>query len=351
MNQLPPPGPLERLLANACPAHLSAGGRLSVVALDEPGHELLAALAGGPTAQPLSRWTHPEDRPALARTLAQIRDDSVTARALSLRVRTPGGGWQRLEALLLRETDNGDGGDLLLAPSTSARPSPALDELEALRCELTALRAELAAAQAGNIRLAREVAELRGSFEGTVRALSAAMARRDPHTAGHQERVAELAVVLGKELGLDDRALEGLRLAALLHDIGKIGIPSGILSRPGPMDEAQLAILRGHAPSGAEILERVRFPQPVAEIVRQHHERLDGSGYPDGLAGESIRPEARVLAVADVVEAMISHRPYRPALGIESALEEIDAGAGTRYDGRVAGACARLMRDGHFHWN
>ncbi len=198
-------------------------------------------------------------------------------------------------------------------------------------------------------------AELESSYQSlsralsqTVEALAAAAEVRDPYTAGHQRRVTELAVAIAGALELDETRIDGLRVAGLMHDIGKLAIPSELLSKPSRLSEAEYSLIRGHPETACSILEPVEFPWPVSEIVIQHHERLDGSGYPKGLKGDSILLEARILAVADVVEAMASHRPYRPARGIDEALAEIRDGAGTRYDAAVVEACARLFESGEF---
>jgi len=167
---------------------------------------------------------------------------------------------------------------------------------------------------------------------------------RDPYTAGHERRVAEIAVAVGAELGFDARRQEGLRVAGYLHDIGKITIPSEILSKPGKLSPIEYQLIQGHPQASYDVLKAVEFPWPVAEIALQHHERMDRSGYPQGLKGEAILLEARILAVADVVEAMSSHRPYRPGLGIDKALAEIERGRGSAYDPKVADACLGLFR-------
>ena len=171
---------------------------------------------------------------------------------------------------------------------------------------------------------------------------------RDPYSAGHERRVADIAVAIGAELGYDARRQEGLRVAGYLHDVGKITIPAEILSKPGKLTSIEYRLIKGHAQAGYDVLNAVEFPWPVAQVALQHHERMDGSGYPQGLRGEAILFEARVMAVADVVEAMSSHRPYRPGLGIEAALAEIERGRGTVYDADVADACLRLFREKQF---
>ncbi len=187
--------------------------------------------------------------------------------------------------------------------------------------------------------------QLQTSLIQTIRAIALTIEKRDPYTAGHQERVAELAVKIGECMGLDEKRLEGLHLGALIHDIGKISVPAEILNRPGTLEDALYTIIKSHPSVGYDIIKGIDFPWPLAEMVLHHHERLDGSGYPDGLKGDEISLESRILAVADVVEAMASHRPYRPALGADTALEEIEQGKGTIYDPDVAECCIRLLRE------
>jgi phosphate/phosphite/phosphonate ABC transporter binding protein len=197
----------------------------------------------------------------------------------------------------------------------------------------------------------RELGErLQRALVATIQAIAVTIEKRDPYTAGHQQRVAELADALAAELGMDDDRREGLRLAATIHDIGKISIPAEILNRPGRLSETEFQLIKGHPQEGHEIVAGVEFPWPVADMVVQHHERLDGSGYPHGLAAEDIIWEARILAVADVVEAMASHRPYRPALPLATALDEIRAGRGAHYDAQVVDACLTLFEERGFTW-
>lgn len=194
----------------------------------------------------------------------------------------------------------------------------------------------------------RYVAQLETAFMSTVRVATTLSELRDPYTAGHERRVAEIAVALGAELGLDSRRQEGLRVAGHLHDVGKITIPAEILSKPGKLSAIEFQLIKTHAQSGFDVLKDVEFPWPVAQVALQHHERIDGSGYPQGLKGEAILLEARIMAVADVVEAMAMHRPYRPGLGIDKALAEIERGRGSAYDAEVADACLKLFREKGF---
>ena len=182
----------------------------------------------------------------------------------------------------------------------------------------------------------------------TVAALGATVALRDPYTAGHEVRVAELACLIAQRLGWDEAAVASLRTAALVHDVGKISIPAEILSKPTRLTALEFELIKGHPQAAYDILAPIAFDDHVAEVALQHHERLDGSGYPAGLRDGEILPAARVLAVADVVEAMVSHRPYRPALPAAEAIAEIRGGAGTRYDALVARACLRLLEEEGF---
>jgi putative nucleotidyltransferase with HDIG domain len=186
-------------------------------------------------------------------------------------------------------------------------------------------------------------------LEQVVVTLSMTTEIRDPYTAGHQRRVAELATALARELGLSEDEVKCLRISGLLHDIGKMVVPAEILSKPGKLSELELGLIKTHSQAGYDILKGVKFPWDIATIVLHHHEHLDGSGYPAGLQGEEIMPEARLLAVADAVEAMASHRPYRPGLGLDKALEELHRQRNVWYEGWVVDACLRLFEKG-FHW-
>jgi len=194
----------------------------------------------------------------------------------------------------------------------------------------------------------RNLLRLNKSMEDAIQAVAATIEQRDPYTAGHQRRVADLAARLATALGLPEDTIHGIRLTASIHDIGKIHVPAEILAYPGKLPEIEFALIRCHPAVGYEILKNVDFPWPVAEMVYQHHERIDGSGYPRGLAGEQIMLGARIIAVADVVEAIALYRPYRPGLGIDAALAEIDQHRGRHYDADVVDACLRLFRvDGY----
>ncbi len=194
----------------------------------------------------------------------------------------------------------------------------------------------------------RFISQLQRSMHSTIQALASTVELRDPFTAGHQRRVARLAAAVSQAAGLSEEQVEIVFLCGLVHDIGKVAVPAEILSRPGKLSKNEMLLVREHANSGYEILQGVEFPWPIAEIVRQHHERMDGSGYPRGLSGEKILPEARVLAVCDVIEAMTAHRPYRPAVSLEAALAELQQGSGTLYDPELVNVCDRLLREEGF---
>jgi HD-GYP domain-containing protein (c-di-GMP phosphodiesterase class II) len=189
---------------------------------------------------------------------------------------------------------------------------------------------------------------LRRSIRTTIQVLGTASEARDPYTAGHQKKVADLARAIATEMKLPHDTIEGIRMAGAIHDIGKISIPSEILCKPTTLSDLEFSLIKAHTQYSYEIMKDVEAPWPLADIVHQHHERINGSGYPQGLKGENILIEARILAVADVVEAMVSYRPYRPALRLEIALTEIEHNAGTLYDRKVADACLNLFREEGF---
>jgi putative nucleotidyltransferase with HDIG domain len=190
--------------------------------------------------------------------------------------------------------------------------------------------------------------DLRKAMQGIIHVMVLMIESRDPYTAGHQQRVALLASALAQEMGLSEQQVEGVKMASLIHDIGKISVPSEILSKPGKMTEIESRLVKTHPQSGYEILKTITLPWPIAQIVLQHHERLDGSGYPLGLKDKEILLEAKIIGVADVVEAMASHRPYRPAFGIEKALEEISQKKDILYSPEVADICIKLFTEKGF---
>lgn len=196
-------------------------------------------------------------------------------------------------------------------------------------------------------------AELRKSYrqinkamEDTVKAIAVLAEHKDPYTVGHERKVVSIAMAIAAEMGLEEGAREGLRIAATLHDVGKMYVPTEILSKPGKLSDLEFGMIKEHPRYSYEVLSEIDFPWPVAHIALQHHERIDGSGYPQGLKRDDIMLEARILAVADVIEAMASHRPYRPALSLGDALEEIRKNKGTLYDTAVADAALKVFSQG-----
>lgn len=194
----------------------------------------------------------------------------------------------------------------------------------------------------------RQLVQLQRNLEDTVRAISTIVEMRDPYTAGHQARVADLALAIARQMGLPDEQAHGIHLAGVVHDLGKIQIPAEILSKPGKITDLEYSLIKIHSQAGYDILKGIDFPWPIAQMVLQHHERLNGSGYPQGLKGDAILLEARILSVADVVEAMSSHRPYRAGLGIDFALAEITKQRGIYFDANVVDACSTLLREQHY---
>lgn len=194
--------------------------------------------------------------------------------------------------------------------------------------------------------LALSLEKLERAFGQITDALSNVVEKRDPYTAGHQRRVANLASAITGEMGASGEQIQGIRVAGILHDIGKMNVPTEMLVKPGRLTEVEFAVIKTHAEAGYDILKDIEFPWPVAVIAREHHERMDGSGYPLGVKGENTLLESRIIAVADVVEAMSAHRPYRPALGMDKAVEEIKKNRGILYDNGAVDACIRVLERG-----
>ena len=185
-------------------------------------------------------------------------------------------------------------------------------------------------------------------LEDTIGAIVTIVQKKDPYTAGHQQRVSQLACAIGREMGLNSEQIRVIRIASLLHDLGKVFIPTEILAKPGKLSKVEFSMVKSHPEADYQILKTIDFSCAIADIVRQHHERLDGSGYPLGLKGDAILLEARIISVADVVEAMVSSRPYRPAPGLEAAMKELEEGKGKAYDPDAVDACTKLFREGKF---
>jgi len=190
--------------------------------------------------------------------------------------------------------------------------------------------------------------KLQKTMEGIIQTMALTVETRDPYTAGHQRRVSDLACAIAKEAGLSENQILGIQMAGKIHDVGKISVPAEILSKPGRLSEIEYSLIKTHTQLGCDILKGIEFPWPIAQMIAQHHETMNGSGYPQGISGEEIIPEARILAVADVVEAISSHRPYRPALGIDKALEQISINKGILYDPDIVNICLALFSEKGF---
>ncbi len=202
------------------------------------------------------------------------------------------------------------------------------------------------AVRESEVQLRRSNDKLRATVMGIAEAMAMAIETRDPYTAGHQRRVAELAAAIAAGMKLPTDAIDGIRIAASIHDIGKLGVPAELLAKPSRLTDIEFRLIKEHSLAGYEILKNIDFPWPIAEIVYQHHEKMNGSGYPRGLSGDEILPEARIITVADVVEAIASHRPYRPALGIDKAKKELYQYRGKLFDPHPVDACLALIEEG-----
>lgn len=242
----------------------------------------------------------------------------------------------------------------LLAKAELIIENKRLDELvKKQNAELVELNRDLEAkVHLKTIDLNRRAEELKASYDkiqmildGTVLAMAKIVESRDPYTAGHQQQVTKIAGIIAEKMTLPPDRIEAIRISAALHDIGKIAVPSEILTKPSQLSNLERELVKTHSQSAYDILKNIEFPYPIAEIILQHHERMDGSGYPQGLKGDDILLEARILAVADVIEAMSAHRPYRPALGIEAAMEEITGQSGILYDEDVVDACRKIYQE------
>ncbi len=201
------------------------------------------------------------------------------------------------------------------------------------------------------LELEQSFENLKKVMDATIQAIGLTVEKRDPYTSGHQMRVAKLTRAIAETIGLSEDQIEGVYVAASIHDIGKISLPAEILSKPIKLTEIEISLIQAHAQAGYDILKGIDFPWPIADIILQHHERMDGSGYPLGLAGDRITIEARIIGVADVVETMSSHRPYRPSMGIDKALEEITRNSGTLYDADVVTACLKIFNEQSFEFS
>jgi PAS domain S-box-containing protein/putative nucleotidyltransferase with HDIG domain len=235
--------------------------------------------------------------------------------------------------------------------ATPSSPSASLKNSSSSNlCALFLLR-DITESRLSEERLIDTLAKLRTLLGKVIQTMALTIEKRDPYTAGHQRRVADLARYIAKEMGLLDAQIDGIRMAGLIHDLGKIAVPAELLSKPYHLNEIEFQMIKTHPAVGYDILKSIDFPLPIDQIVYQHHERINGSGYPQGLSGNEILLESKILAVADVVEAIASHRPYRPALGIHTALREISQNRGVLYDSETVNACLRVFGEKKFHFS
>jgi putative two-component system response regulator len=254
----------------------------------------------------------------------------------------------------MTETGNKTKGFELGAVDYITKPFHAAEVTARIRTHLSLeeMRSQLASQnEMLEMQVTRKTAEIRDILDASIHSMALMVEVRDPYTAGHQQRVSRLACAIARKLGLSSDTIEGIRISGILHDIGKIRIPVSILSRAGELLPAEYEMLKIHPQISFELLKDIPFPWPVAQMVLQHHERLDGSGYPQGLTGDSILPEAKILAVADVTEANSSFRPYRPANGIAHALEKLSIKKGKQYDADAVRACKDLFANGEFSFD
>ncbi len=327
----PAPGAADRgcrdLFDLAPDAYLITDGQTVIAESNPAAAAMLKVDQGSLPGKPLTRFVTEADRPAFQASLIQIRE----------------GGEKRNWEFRLQP---GEGAPFSVSVNVSAQT----DHQDQLVRVLWLLR-DVRESKAEEDRLKALLSRIKSSFHGIVEAVASAVEIRDPHTAGHQRRVAQLAVAIAREMDFSLNRLEGIKVAGLLHDIGKIAVPIEILSKPGELNHLECEFIKSHCQIGFDLLKNIDFPWPVLQAILQHHERLDGSGYPAGLTDKEIILEARILGVADVVEAMICARPYGPAPGIEQALEEIHQKTGILYDPEVVNICLKLFVEKGFSFN
>ncbi len=349
----------DRLIKAVCDILVARGGYLHawIAVLEASARVVIAAEAGlGPLFSPmlalLDQGHLPQcGRQVLAESAAVVlRAADSACRDCPLQTANP-----RQPRICVRLEYGGEVYGFLAA-AVSSRLIP--EEERSLMIEVgadIALALHNGDLEARRSRAQQELAEsfenLRRALEATVRAVAATAEKRDPYTAGHQERVARLACAIAEEMGLPKEQVEAVRISAILHDIGKVSIPVDILNKPGPLNELEMRFIRTHPETAYDIVQAIPLPWPVAAIVLQHHERMDGSGYPAGLRGDEIMLEARILGVADTVEAMAAHRPFRPAMGLEAAFREISRHEGVLFDPRVVKACLRVFSQRGFQFD
>jgi PAS domain S-box-containing protein/putative nucleotidyltransferase with HDIG domain len=327
----PEPGAADRVYRDifdlAPDAYLVTDAQTIIAESNQAAASMLKVAHGSLTGMTLAHFVAEADRAAFQSSLIQLRE---------------GGAKRNWEFCL----QTGEG----LPFSVSANVSAQTDHRDQLVRVLWLLR-DIREGKAEEERLKSLFSGMKSSFHGIVDAMAEAVEIKDPQTAGHQQRVAQLAVAIGREMDFSLHRLEGLRVAGLLHDIGKIAVPSEILSKPGELNNLECEFIKSHCQIGFDLMKNIDFPWPVLQAILQHHERMNGSGYPAGLTDTDIILEAKILGVADVVEAMICSRPYGPAQGIDRALEEIHQNTGILYDPEVVTVCLKLFVEHGFSFS
>ena len=308
-------------------AYLVTDGQTVIADCNPAAAAMLQVDQGSLKGKPLTHFVTEADRPAFQTSLIQIREGGEK-RNWEFRVQPGEGAPFSVSVNVSAQTDHRDQLVRVLWLLRDARESKAEED-----------------------RLKSLLSRTKSSFHGIIDAVASAVEIKDPQTAGHQRRVAQLAVAIAREMDFSLKRLEGIRVAGLLHDIGKIAVPMEILSKPGELTNLECEFIKSHCQIGFDLLKNIDFPWPVLQAILQHHERLNGSGYPAGLTDKEIILEARILGVADVVEAMISARPYGPAQGIGQALEEIHQNSGILYDPEVANICLKLFVEKGFSFD
>lgn len=308
-------------------AYLVTDAQTIIAESNQAAAAMLKVDRGFLKGKPLADFVAESDRPAFQAILIQVR----------------GGGKKRLGEFRLQL---GQGAPFAVSVNVSAQT----DHRDHLVRILWLLR-DVREGKAEEGRLKSLLSRLKSSFHGIVAAVAEAVETKDPQTAGHQRRVGQLAVAIAREMGFSLNRLEGIRVAGLLHDIGKIAIPSEILTKPGELNDLECEFIKSHCQVGFDLLKNIDFPWPVLQAILQHHERLDGSGYPAGLGDQDIILEARILGVADVMEAMVSSRSYGPAQGLDQALKEIQQKSGILYDPEVVDICLKLFVEKGFSFS
>ena len=299
--------------------------------------------------RPLSAFVVTEDGDLFHKFLhRRMEEGDAGSYSCELRIKSKNGEplWVQLEATRAQDGQ----GDAVIRVAVSDISRRMVDAAELLN-EAEALRETQEQLQAGLKQRERDLETIGRTLSSVIDVVVQVVESRDPYTAGHQRRVAELATAIALDMGKPTLEVEQIRVAALMHDVGKITIPAEILSKPGRLSDIEFELIKLHSEAGFHIVDSARLDGQIAQIIYQHHERCDGSGYPRGLSGTELLPESKVLMVADVVEAMVSHRPYRAGLGVEAALEEIKRGSGRLYDSRVAESCARVFTNHDFKFS